>query len=131
MEQKLKKADKLDKELLKEAKRLEFPDTVIARFTGKTEEEIRDMRYEWDITAAFKMVDTCAAEFASETPYYYSCFDSINEVELPARRKYWYLVPDRSVSVRVLNLTIALYTAYGHWKKKDMRPLLSTITRRQ
>ena len=87
MEQKLKKADKLDKELLKEAKRLEFPDTVIARFTGKTEEEIRDMRYEWDITAAFKMVDTCAAEFASETPYYYSCFDSINEVEDNTKKK--------------------------------------------
>ena len=87
MEQKLKKADKLDKELLKEAKRLEFPDTVIARFTGKTEEEIRDMRYEWDITAAFKMVDTCAAEFASETPYYYSCFDSINEVEDNTEKK--------------------------------------------
>mgnify|MGYP002608321418 CR=1 FL=1 len=87
MEQKLKKADKLDKELLKEAKRLEFPDTVIARFTGKTEEEIRDMRYEWGITAAFKMVDTCAAEFASETPYYYSCFDSINEVEDNTKKK--------------------------------------------
>ena len=87
MEQKLKKADKLDKELLKEAKRLEFPDTVIARFTGKTEEEIRDMRYEWDITAAFKMVDTCAAEFASETPYYYSCFASINEVEDNTKKK--------------------------------------------
>ena len=87
MEQKLKKADKLDKELLKEAKRLEFPDTVIARFTGKTEEEIRDMRYEWDITAAFKMVDTCAAEFASETPYYYSCFDGINEVEDNTKKK--------------------------------------------
>ena len=87
MEQKLKKADKLDKELLKEAKRLEFPDTVIAKFTGKTEEEIRDMRYEWDITAAFKMVDTCAAEFASETPYYYSCFDSINEVEDNTKKK--------------------------------------------
>ena len=87
MEQKLKKADKLDKELLKEAKRLEFPDTVIARFTEKTEEEIRDMRYEWGITAAFKMVDTCAAEFASETPYYYSCFDSINEVEDNTKKK--------------------------------------------
>ena len=87
MEQKLKKADKLDKELLKEAKRLEFPDTGIARFTGKTEEEIRDMRYEWGITAAFKMVDTCAAEFASETPYYYSCFDSINEVEDNTKKK--------------------------------------------
>lgn len=81
MEQKLKGAEVLDKELLMEAKRLEFPDTVIAGFTGRTEKEIRDMRYEFGITAAFKMVDTCAAEFASETPYYYSCFDGINEVE--------------------------------------------------
>ena len=81
MEQKLKSAKNLDKELLTKAKRLEFPDTVIARFTGKTEEEIRNMRYELGVTAAFKMVDTCAAEFASETPYYYSCFDGVNEVE--------------------------------------------------
>ncbi len=81
MEQKLKSAKNLDKELLTQAKRLEFPDTVIARFTGKTEEEIRNMRYELGVTAAFKMVDTCAAEFASETPYYYSCFDGVNEVE--------------------------------------------------
>ncbi|MDD7402735.1 MAG: carbamoyl-phosphate synthase large subunit, partial [bacterium] len=87
MEQKLKAADTLDKELLTEAKRLEFPDTVIARFTGKEEKEIRDMRYEWGITAAFKMVDTCAAEFASETPYYYSCFDGINEVEDTTKKK--------------------------------------------
>ena len=81
MEQKLKSAKNLDKALLTKAKRLEFPDTVIARFTGKTEEEIRNMRYELGVTAAFKMVDTCAAEFASETPYYYSCFDGVNEVE--------------------------------------------------
>ena len=81
MEQKLKRAGELGRELLREAKRLEFPDNVIAGFTGKTEEEIRKLRYEYGITAAFKMVDTCAAEFASETPYYYSCFDGINEVE--------------------------------------------------
>ena len=81
MEKKLKEASSLDKELIKEAKRLEFPDSVIARFMGKTEEEVRAFRYEMGITAAFKMVDTCAAEFASETPYYYSCFDGENEVE--------------------------------------------------
>ena len=81
MEDKLKNTKELDKELLTEAKRLEFPDDVIAAWTGKTEEEVKELRYKWGITAAFKMVDTCAAEFASETPYYYSCFDGINEVE--------------------------------------------------
>ncbi|MDE6851418.1 MAG: carbamoyl-phosphate synthase large subunit, partial [Lachnospiraceae bacterium] len=77
----------LSKELLSEAKRLEFPDCVIARWTGKTEEEIKQLRYEYGLTAAFKMVDTCAAEFASETPYYYSCFDGVNEVEHQSERK--------------------------------------------
>lgn len=81
MEDKLKSAVSLDKELLYEAKRLEFPDCVIAEWTGRTEKEVKELRYKWGITAAFKMVDTCAAEFASETPYYYSCFDGINEVE--------------------------------------------------
>ena len=66
-------------ELLKEAKRIEFPDNVIARLTCKTEEEIKEMRYSNGITASFKMVDTCAAEFEASTPYYYSCFDGENE----------------------------------------------------
>ena len=88
MEKKIKESKgNLDKELLKEAKRLEFPDNVIARWTGKTEEEIKNLRYEYGITAAFKMVDTCAAEFASETPYYYSCFDGMNEVEDKTEKK--------------------------------------------
>ena len=82
MEKKLKACGgNIDKELMKEAKRMEFPDNVIARWTGKTEEEVKQLRYEYGITAAFKMVDTCAAEFASETPYYYGCFDGSNEVE--------------------------------------------------
>lgn len=68
-------------ELLKEAKRIEFPDHVIARLTGKSELEIKNIRKENKIVAAYKMVDTCAAEFAAETPYYYSCFGSENEVE--------------------------------------------------
>lgn len=80
MEQALEKGP-LTPELLKEAKRMEFPDNVIARLTGKTEAEIKKMRHENQIRAAYKMVDTCAAEFAAETPYYYSCFDGISEVE--------------------------------------------------
>ena len=82
MENALKKAGKnLDAELLQEAKRIEFPDNVIARLTGLTEDEIKKMRHDNNIRAAFKMVDTCAAEFAAETPYYYSCFGSENEAE--------------------------------------------------
>ena len=79
MEQKLK-TEELTAETLKEAKRLEFPDNVIAELTGKTEREIHDLRHDNGITASYKMVDTCAAEFAAETPYYYSVFGSENEV---------------------------------------------------
>lgn len=67
-------------ELLKEAKRIEFPDCVIGKLTGMSEDEVKTMRYDNGIIAAFKMVDTCAAEFASSTPYYYSCYGSENEV---------------------------------------------------
>lgn len=73
------KSEELTDELLYEAKRVEFPDKVIAKLTGKTEEEIYDKRIKAGITAAFKMVDTCAAEFEAATPYYYSCFDGENE----------------------------------------------------
>ena len=75
-------------ELLKEAKRLEFPDNVIARLTGKEEEEIKKLRYDNGIVAAYKMVDTCAAEFKAETPYYYSVFGRENEaVETSGKKK--------------------------------------------
>ncbi len=78
----------LTKELLEEAKRLEFPDRVIAEFTGKTPEEVKKLRKEdYKIIPAFKMVDTCAAEFEASTPYYYSCFGSENEVDPVKTRK--------------------------------------------
>ena len=71
----------ISKELMKEIKRVEFPDKVIAQLTGKTTKEIKELRYGYGIRASFKMVDTCAAEFEASTPYYYSCFDGENEVE--------------------------------------------------
>ena len=73
------KTQELTKELLKEAKRIEFPDTVIAKLTGKTAEEIKALRKEYGITTGFKMVDTCAAEFEASTPYYYSAYCTDNE----------------------------------------------------
>ncbi|MDO4343881.1 MAG: carbamoyl-phosphate synthase large subunit [Eubacteriales bacterium] len=81
------KTQELTPELLKEAKRIEFPDSVIARLTGKTEDAVKEMRCANGITVAYKMVDTCAAEFAAATPYYYSVFGSENEAERTDGRK--------------------------------------------
>ena len=79
MEEKLRTGI-ITEELLRDAKRIEFPDKVIARLAGKTEKEIYDLRKEYGIVAAFKMVDTCAAEFEATTPYYYSVYGGENEV---------------------------------------------------
>ena len=86
MEQKLKSKE-LTPELLKEAKRLEFPDHVIADLTGKNEAQIKQMRLDHGIVAAYRMVDTCAAEFEAATPYYYSVFGSENEAVQTSGRK--------------------------------------------
>lgn len=92
MENRLK-AEELTKELLAEAKRIEFPDVVIGRLTGRTEKEIKALRDEYGIHAAFKMVDTCAAEFEASTPYYYSCYSSeMKLLRLSLRKKSSYSV---------------------------------------
>ena len=78
MEKRLKE-EPLTGELLREAKRLEFPDSVIAQLTGREEHDIRLLRTGYGIQASFKMVDTCAGEFAAQTPYYYSIYDGANE----------------------------------------------------
>ncbi len=87
MEQALQTKE-LDEDLLREAKRLEFPDYLVAKLAGKTEEEVKALRKQYNITAAYKMVDTCAAEFAATTPYYYSVYGGENEaVETNDRKK--------------------------------------------
>ena len=87
MEQDLKTKE-LTEDLLREAKRMEFPDYVIADLTGKTEEEVKALRKEYGIVAAYKMVDTCAAEFEAATPYYYSVYGGENEaVETHDKKK--------------------------------------------
>ena len=86
MEKRLR-SEPLTVELLREAKRIEFPDKVIAQLTGKPEETVKAMRYENNIVAAFKMVDTCAAEFEATTPYYYSVYGGENEASETHDRK--------------------------------------------
>lgn len=86
MEQDLRTLE-LDEDLLREAKRLEFPDHVIGALSGRKEEEVKALRIRYGILAAFKMVDTCAAEFAASTPYYYSVYGGENEAVYKEGRK--------------------------------------------
>jgi len=86
MEKRLKD-EPLTPDLLREAKRIEFPDNVISQLTRKTGQEIKKLRKDNGIVAVYKMVDTCAAEFAAETPYYYSVYGRENEAEETSGRK--------------------------------------------
>ena len=86
MEERLINED-LTIDLLKKAKRLQFPDSVIAKLTNQTKEKIHQMRIDNDIRAVYKIVDTCAAEFDATTPYYYSIHGGINEVQLQNQKK--------------------------------------------
>lgn len=72
-------AGPIDKALLLKAKDFGFLDKTLSQLSGKTVEEIRSMEDEWDIHPIYKMVDTCAAEFDAETPYYYSTYGIQNE----------------------------------------------------
>jgi len=73
--------------LLEKAKKFGFSDAHLARLTGLSQLEIRAMRKENGILPTFKMVDTCAAEFEAETPYYYSSYDKEDEAQTTSRRK--------------------------------------------
>ncbi len=81
------KEESLSEELLREAKRMEFPDEFIASLSSKSKDEVKKLRHDYGIRAAYKMVDTCAAEFSAQTAYYYSCFDGYNEVETESDKK--------------------------------------------
>ncbi len=86
MEQALR-TQELTPVLLREAKRLQFPDSVIAGLTGRDVEEVRRLREDNGIRAVYRMVDTCAAEFAASTPYYYSVYGGACEARETVGRK--------------------------------------------
>ena len=132
MEQSLRTKE-LTEELLREAKRMEFPDYINRRLSGKTQEEVKALRKQYNIVAAYKMVDTCAAEFAATTPYYYSVYGGENEAvpENTGKKKS----PGAGLRPHPhrpghLSLTSAPCTVPGPLQKKATRPLSSTTTRR-
>ena len=72
-------AEELTPQLMREAKRMGFADAVIAELADRLPEQVRSLREGWDIRPVYKMVDTCAAEFDAQTPYFYSCYEQENE----------------------------------------------------
>jgi carbamoyl-phosphate synthase large subunit len=81
LEKELSQVKKWSPELLLRAKRAGFTDAAIARAADTTTETITRLRREYGIRPVYKMVDTCAAEFAATTPYYYSTYEAEDEVE--------------------------------------------------
>ncbi len=76
-------SEALDENLLREAKHMEFPDRTIAKLQGITEEEVYELRKKLGIVANFRIVDTCAAEFEAETPYFYSDYN-VDDEDIPS-----------------------------------------------
>ncbi|MCK8827758.1 carbamoyl-phosphate synthase large subunit [Natroniella acetigena] len=86
LERRLEK-EGLAPELIRDVKRFGFSDQEIGILTGKSEQEVNQFRKEQGIETAYKMVDTCAAEFEAETPYYYSTYERTNESEVTDEKK--------------------------------------------
>ena len=77
----------IPQDLLEQVKRAGFSDQQIARFTGGSEEEVKELRHRYGIHPAFKRVDTCAGEFVAETPYLYSTWEDHSDAEPTDRPK--------------------------------------------
>ena len=80
-------SESMSRDLILEAKRLGFPDERIAVLTDRSGEEVRKIRQSYGIKPVFKMVDTCAAEFEAQTPYFYSTYEEENEASPLKGRK--------------------------------------------
>ncbi|ADP77105.1 carbamoyl-phosphate synthase large subunit [Methanothermus fervidus DSM 2088] len=86
-EKKLTKKSIKDPKILRKAKRMGFSDKKLAEICNVSERYIRKLRRKYGIRPAYKIVDTCAAEFEAKTPYYYSTYDDVDEVEVSDKNK--------------------------------------------
>lgn len=125
------KAEKGSLTVLQTAKELGFSDKYISREWNMPEQELYQMRKEADIKPVYKMVDTCAAEFESETPYFYSTYEEENESEITSRKSVVVLGSGRSVSDRASNLTMRPFILSGRSSRQAMKRLLSTTILRR
>ncbi len=110
----------LDADFLRTLKRKGFADARLAKLAGVREAEIRKLRDQYDLHPVYKRVDTCAAEFATDTAYMYSTYEEECESNRPLTAiKSWSSAAARTVSVRVSNSTTAAYTP--RWRCARLR----------
>ena len=81
------KANKGDREVLLEAKRIGFGDKFIGQLWGMTESEVFELRQQLDIKPVYKTIDTCAGEYSGYVPYFYSTYEQENESVVSDRKK--------------------------------------------
>lgn len=121
----------LNADFLRQLKRKGFADARLAKLAGVREAEIRKLRDQYDLHPVYKRVDTCAAEFATDTAYMYSTYEEECEANPSTdREKSWCLAAARTVSVRVSNSTTAAYTPRWRCAKTVTKPLWLTVTRK-
>lgn len=121
----------LDADFLRTLKRKGFADARLAKLAGVREAEIRKLRDQYDLHPVYKRVDTCAAEFATDTAYMYSTYEEECESTRPLTAiKSWSSAAARTVSGRVSNSTTAAYTPRWRCARTVTRPSWSTVTRK-
>ena len=112
-------AQPIDRDLLLKAKDFGFMDKTISELSGKTVEEIRNMEDEWDIRPVYKMVDTCAAEFDAETPYYYSSYGIQNESVPQSSRKKILVIGSGPIRIGQ-GIEFDFCSVHSVWALKDL-----------
>ncbi|MBW7573499.1 carbamoyl-phosphate synthase large subunit [Caproiciproducens faecalis] len=109
----------IDKALLFKAKDFGFMDKTLSQLSGKTIEEIRAMEDEWDIHPVYKMVDTCAAEFDAETPYYYSSYGIQNESVPQSKKKKIMVIGSGPIRIGQ-GIEFDFCSVHSVWALKDL-----------
>ena len=131
LEREVREAQRFTPELLRRMKRYGFSDKRLGELTGRGEREIRALRIEHDVLPVYKAVDTCAAEFEAETPYFYSTYEQENEAEPGDKERVVLLGPGPIASARVSSSTTAASTRRSPRASRATRPSWSTAIRRR
>ncbi len=109
----------LDACLLRKAKEYEFLDKTISGLSGKSVKEIRSLEKEWGIAPVYKMVDTCAAEFEAETPYYYSSYGTENESKPETDKKKVMVIGSGPIRIGQ-GIEFDFCSVHSVWALKDL-----------
>ena len=131
LEREVREAQRFTPELLRRMKRYGFSDKRLGELTGRGEREIRALRVEHDVIPVYKAVDTCAAEFQAETPYFYSTYEQENEAEPGDKERVVILGSGPNRIGQGIEFDYCCVHAALTARERATRPSWSTATRRR